>query len=199
MAGRRGGEGSERRQRRERKRQARRPGRCGFWQADRERVRARLWGTTRRRMGYTVVNRRWLSDDCTECLCMPQPQPIAQRGAQLSWRAARSGPTIPTVANQAARARLAAPTRTLTYKPQWCNGRLSVRNSFGNANLSLQARKEETNARPDHGQPVLVVSRIPNYPSPNAARTRTQAAANRCPKPTRTPSSGSSCTTRPRI
>ena len=31
----------------------------------------------------------------------------------------------------------------------------------------------------DRGQPVWVVSRIHNYPSPNAARTRTQAAANR--------------------
>ena len=26
-----------------------------------------------------------------------------------------------------------------------------------------------------------------NYPSPNAVRTRTQAAENRCPKPTRRP------------
>ena len=174
MAGRRGGEGSERRQRRERKRQARRPGRCGFWQADRERVRARLWGTTRRRMGYTVVNRRWLSDDCTECLCMPQPQPIAQRGAQLSWRAARSGPTIPTVANQAARARLAAPTRTLTYKPQWCNGRLSVRNSFGNANLSLQARKEETNCLGRLADTQLPVPKRRPHPHPSRRKPMPQ-------------------------
>ena len=35
------------------------------------------------------------------------------------------------------------------------------------------------------GQPTRVVSRIThnNYPSPNAARTRTQAAANVCLKP----------------
>ena len=53
----------------------------------------------RQRMGYTVVNRRWLSDDCAVCpLRAPQPQPTAQRGAQLSWRTARTGPTIPAVA-----------------------------------------------------------------------------------------------------
>ena len=57
----------------------------------------------RQRMGYTVVNRRWLWDDCAVCpLRAPQPQPTAQRGAQLSWRTARHWADHPWVAKPGA-------------------------------------------------------------------------------------------------
>ena len=52
---------------------------------------------------------------------------------------------------------------------------------------SLIATDDENRAEPAAGDPLGSSREAHNYPSPNAALTRTRAAANLCPKPSLPP------------